>query len=107
MRPGSLTRRLFDLVVSGGVRWQAMPSPFEVFEYPGSRFEVPIAREAYLDALVHAFPSEEDSLRDYFRGYAKLARQHGLSFDLAELRRAHRLDWSMRARHFSARRAAE
>ena len=40
-------------------------------------------------------------------GVLELARREGLTFDLEELRRAHRHDWSMRARHYSARRATE
>jgi phytoene dehydrogenase-like protein len=74
LRPGSLSSRLFDLVVGGRVRWQAMPSPFEVFEYPGYRFEVPTDRGAYLDALIRAFPGEEASLRDYFRKVDRVNR---------------------------------
>jgi len=67
LRQGALTRRLFDLVVGGGVEWRSMPSPFEVFHYPGLRFEVPSAREEYLAALIRAFPDEEEGLRAYFR----------------------------------------
>ena len=67
LSPGSLTSRLFDLVVGGAVKWQAMPSPFEVFDYPGMRFEVPSAREEYLEALIRAFPQEEEGLHAYFR----------------------------------------
>jgi len=66
LRPGSLTRRLFDLVVAGGVEWEKMSSPFEVFHYPGLRFEVPAERESYMDALIRAFPEEEDGVKAYF-----------------------------------------
>lgn len=74
MRPGSLSRRLFDLVTGGGVEWNAMPSPFEVFDYPDFRFEVASGREEYLDALIQAFPAEEAGLHAYFHEIDRVDR---------------------------------
>jgi all-trans-retinol 13,14-reductase len=70
---GSLPRRLFDLASGGAVGWERMPSPFEVFEYPGLTFEVPDEPSAYREALGAAFPRERRAIDAYFRDVARAA----------------------------------
>ena len=74
MGKGSLTRALFDLVTAAGVDWAPMPSPFEVFDYPGLRFDVPANRQEFLAELVRCFPAEVVALRRYFRDLDRINR---------------------------------
>src|SRR5512138_2708515 len=67
MNEGSPGRRLFDLVSGGAIGWERMPSPYDVFEYPGLTFEVPDDPSAYREALGDAFPRERAAIDAYFR----------------------------------------
>ena len=40
MAQGSQTRKVFDYITQGNVRWNRMKDPFEVFSYPGFQFAV-------------------------------------------------------------------
>lgn len=67
MSPGSLTRRVMDLVTRNGVDWHRMQAPVERFVFPQESFEVPDGAEAFMDKLIVRFPSEEKAIRNYFR----------------------------------------
>src|ERR1039458_4840853 len=67
MGQGSPLRRAMDFITAGEVEWVKMRDPFEVFLYPGLRFEVPSGREAYFKRVKDTFPGEAVPLRRYFR----------------------------------------
>ena len=71
MNEGSPGRRLFDLACGGAVAWERMPSPYDVFEYPGLTFEVPDGEEAYASALGDAFPRERTGIAAFFRDLSR------------------------------------
>jgi len=66
MGEGSVVRRAMDFITGRKVQWVKMKDPFEVFLYPGLRFEVPSDRQAYLERLIGLFPDEAEALRDYW-----------------------------------------
>lgn len=66
MNPGESTRRAFDFVTKGKVKWTKMKSPFEVFVYPDFRFEVPDDRVEYQRKLTELFAHEVDNIKNYF-----------------------------------------
>jgi len=65
LEAGAQARQLFDLVTRGGVRWKRMPDPFEVFEYPGFRFDVHAGEARFRDDLSAAFPEERVAIDAY------------------------------------------
>jgi phytoene dehydrogenase-like protein len=67
MNPGSPLRRAMDFITGHQVEWVKMKDPFEIFLYPGLRFEVPSGKKEYLQKLQHTFPKEARNLRRYFR----------------------------------------
>lgn len=71
---GEGLRPLFDVVTGQGVKWQAMPSPFEVFVYPQHRLEVPADPQAYQDSLCQAFPHEQRAIAQYFKDIQRVSR---------------------------------
>jgi phytoene dehydrogenase-like protein len=60
-----------DLITGGQVEWTPMPDPFEVFMYPGFRFEVPSDPARYQAALAERFPDESKAIGRYFRDTRK------------------------------------
>ncbi len=77
MKPGDQARGLMDFITGGAVDWQAMPAPFESFSYPGFDFDVPVGRDAYLQALVARFPAERRAIERYFRDVERAAQWAG------------------------------
>src|SRR5581483_4290940 len=67
-------RRIMDFITAGEVKWAKMKDPFEVFLYPGLRFEVPSGKEAYLKKLKDHFPAESAPLRRYFRDLDRIVQ---------------------------------
>ena len=39
LHEGTMPRQVFDLITDGRVDWNPMPDPYEVFIYPGHRFQ--------------------------------------------------------------------
>lgn len=67
MGEGMLGRRLFDFITDGRVRWNAMPDVYDVFSYPGLRFNVSKGEKNYCRDLIAAFPEEQGNIEQYFR----------------------------------------
>ena len=65
LEPGTRTRAFMDQVTGGRVEWTPLPSPFDVFHYPGLTFAKPAGRQAYLDELDEHFSGQRHSLRRY------------------------------------------
>jgi phytoene dehydrogenase-like protein len=74
MAPGQQMRDLMDLVTGGSVEWQAMPSPFDCYHYPGLTVDQPVGREAYLEVLSELWPEERQGIAHYFREVDAAAR---------------------------------
>jgi len=79
MGEGTPTRRLFDLITGGAVRWTKMPDPFETFVYPGLEFAVRSGVERYTADLIERFPEEERAIRNYFGDLRRAAAAWGMS----------------------------
>jgi phytoene dehydrogenase-like protein len=67
MHPGEPLRLAMDFITGDRVKWVQMQDPFEVFQFPGLKFEVPSDPNVYLQKLVDLFPNEQQQLRNYFR----------------------------------------
>ncbi len=62
MQPGSLSRRVMDLVTNRRIEWQPMGSPYERFIFPGFSYEVPNSFENYQAQLCRDFPEERANI---------------------------------------------
>ena len=79
---GTEALQLFDLVTRGSVRWNRMPDPFEVFEYPGVHFDVHAGESRFRDDLVAVFPEERTAIDAYLSDLHRVQdyiRLHSLS----------------------------
>ena len=85
MAPGTMTRKVFDRVTGGQVRWQPLPDPFQYFVYPGVKFPVPVGGTAYGAALKERFPKEAAAIDRYLRDIRKAASWAGTQFMLSQL----------------------
>jgi len=72
LQPGSILRKLFDLMSDGKLMWQKMPEVFEKFVYPDQTFSVRDTPENYKADLVKTFPQEADALSKYFDDIRKV-----------------------------------
>ncbi len=70
MQPGSLARRIMDLVTDRRVDWQAMGSPYERFVFPDFTYEVPASFKKYQGQLSADFPAERTNIAAYFKRLA-------------------------------------
>ena len=73
MQPQSPIRRYFDYISGGQLHWNKMPSPYDVFIYPDITFEAKVGKENLLNDLMTQFPTEKDSLKQYFKDIEKAA----------------------------------
>jgi len=64
---GSRLARFFALVTGGKLRWNRMPDPFDVFEYPDLTFAHPVGKERFAEALARLFPSERPAIKRYVK----------------------------------------
>lgn len=67
MGEGMMSRRLFDFVTGGAVKWNPMPGVYDVFLYPGLRVEACQGRDNFRRSLAQAFPGERRNIEAYFR----------------------------------------
>ncbi len=67
MQPGTLSRRVMDMVTNKRVQWQPMGSPYERFVFPDFTYEVPNSFDAYQAKLSADFPIEKRNIADFFR----------------------------------------
>ena len=73
MQPQSPIRRYFDYISGGQLHWNKMPSPYDVFIYPDITFEAKVGKENLLNDLMTQFPTEKESLVQYFKDIEKAA----------------------------------
>jgi all-trans-retinol 13,14-reductase len=66
MNPGSPQRTLLDAVTGGAVTWRQLPSPFDVYSFPGLCIGQPAGASAWRDALVSRWPAEAPAIDRYF-----------------------------------------
>jgi phytoene dehydrogenase-like protein len=66
MKPGEMTRAVFDLITQRQVSWQKMPDPFDVFVYPDFTFSQREGEDNFKQDLVRLFPEEGTNIRRYF-----------------------------------------
>ena len=81
MQAGSDERAAMDFVTGGGVGWNRMPEPFEVFTYPDFRFAVHGDEARYRADLRARFPDEAANIDGYFREMKRIGRRFAM--DLA------------------------
>jgi phytoene dehydrogenase-like protein len=55
MGSGSQTRRLFDLITGGNVRWSMLPDPLERFVYPELTFDLCRGADRFMADLIERF----------------------------------------------------
>jgi all-trans-retinol 13,14-reductase len=67
MGDGMPGRQLFDFITGGGVSWNPMPDPYDVFVYPGLQVGACNGEASFARALTGAFPGEQVSIQRYFR----------------------------------------
>lgn len=66
MEPGQGERHLLDSVTGNSVEWTPLPDPYDVFQYPGFRFDVPFGQQRYRERLQARFPSQAQAIERYF-----------------------------------------
>lgn len=66
MEPGQGQRNLLDVITGHSVDWTPLPDPYDVFLYPGFRFDVPFGERRYLERLQARFPTQAAALERYF-----------------------------------------
>ena len=90
MEHGQGQRHLLDSITGGSVDWSPLPDPYDVFLYPGFRFDVPFGERRYLERLQARFPTQAAALERYFGDVHKAV--HWM-----ELQMAHKaMPWWMR-----------
>lgn len=66
MQKGQMGRAMFDYITRGGVKWNPMPDPYDVFLYPDLTFPAHAGRERLKQDLIARFPGERKALEQYF-----------------------------------------
>lgn len=62
---GTMTRKLFDYVTDGKVRWADMPSIFNRMVIGEREYQIPAGEAAYAEALKSYFPKQADAIDRY------------------------------------------
>lgn len=75
-----LSRKLFDYLTEGKVKWQQMPDEFERFVYPDFEFLVPSNPREYKRRLIAQFPLEQQAIEAYFRDLRSAATWYSLAY---------------------------
>ncbi|TGN20949.1 phytoene desaturase family protein [Leptospira idonii] len=79
MHSGGFSRLLMDKITDKKVVWNKMPEPFEKFVYPNRTFELFGSEEKFKSDLISQFPSEEESIHQYFKDLHKASALFGKS----------------------------
>lgn len=66
MQKGTISRSLMDLVTGGKVQWKRMPEIYDVFVYPGLKFEARAGEQNLKSDLISLFPEEKKAIEKYF-----------------------------------------
>ena len=67
MAKGVMSRKIFDFVTDGNLKWNKMPHFFENFVYPDFTFRQPANPKEFEKALIAKFPNEEEGIKQYFK----------------------------------------
>ncbi|HHH53879.1 MAG TPA: NAD(P)/FAD-dependent oxidoreductase [Bacteroidetes bacterium] len=74
MAKGVMSRKIFDFVTDGNLKWNKMPHLFENFVYPDFNFRQPANPKEFENALIEKFPDEEKGIKQYFKDIKKAAK---------------------------------
>ena len=77
---GSATRRAFDHVTGGEVRWQAMPEVYDRILVDGRRYDFAAGQERFREGLKQGFPGEARAIDRYIAAVQACNRARGLYF---------------------------
>jgi all-trans-retinol 13,14-reductase len=66
LAPGSSTRRIFDEISDGQIRWADMGDVYDRIVIDGDIYDLPKGRRALRESLVTWFPGEEAAIDGYF-----------------------------------------
>ncbi len=67
MQPGSLGRRMFDLVTKRKVDWCRIEDPYDQFVYPDLELPVTGDADAFRQTLIDRFPEQAQGIHGYFK----------------------------------------
>ncbi|RME93256.1 MAG: NAD(P)/FAD-dependent oxidoreductase [Candidatus Hydrogenedentota bacterium] len=76
---GEQLRRVYDKITLGKLKWQKMPNPYDVFDYPDMSFAVPDGAKPFMEKLVSTFPQEEKAIRKYFKDLKRAMKWYQLN----------------------------
>ena len=71
MEPDSISRKVFNFITDGKLKWQAMPDVYDVFVYPDLIFRARKGKGNIIADLIKLFPDEEKAIRQYFNDLRK------------------------------------
>ncbi|MEW6194958.1 MAG: NAD(P)/FAD-dependent oxidoreductase [Bacteroidota bacterium] len=77
MEDGTTARSMCDYVTQGGVKWNKMPDPYDVFIYPDFTFKVREGERNFKYDLIKKFPHEEKNIEKYFVDLKKVSAWSG------------------------------
>ena len=72
MNQGTIIKKIFDFVTEGRIKWNKMPSYFDIFIYPDLIFGVSDNATQYKNDLIRLFPEEKESIDQYFKDVKKI-----------------------------------
>jgi phytoene dehydrogenase-like protein len=67
MKKGVMSRKIFDFITDGNLKWNKMPHLFENFIYPDFNFRQPSNPIEFKKALIEKFPKEKQGIEQYFK----------------------------------------
>ena len=70
----SLTRKMFDFVTEGQLKWAAMDANYDRFFIGDQRFDVMAGRKQYVAALKQRFPGEAEAIDAYMSRMAVVSK---------------------------------
>jgi all-trans-retinol 13,14-reductase len=73
MNPGSVVRRIFDLIVDRQVDWTRVADPYDRFFYPELTFDFVSSAIRLQETLISQFPHEERGIRMYLKQVRRAA----------------------------------
>lgn len=74
MHNGSESRKMFDYLTGGKVKWQRMPEVYDKGVFPDFTFDFEAGEENLKSALIKQFPEERDALIRYFEDLNKVMK---------------------------------
>jgi all-trans-retinol 13,14-reductase len=65
MQKWHIFRKIFDITTQGKVKWNRMPDKYDVFVYPGLKFNTYAGKKRFKQELIELFPNEEKGIKNY------------------------------------------